>query len=459
MVAIHKTYLNLISLNLLESWSVQSLLDKNVAYNKNYELARIGDFLIKSRDTINIEDGIEYRRVKVKIRNGGVMLRDTEKGENIGTKKQYRAKVGQFIVSKIDARNGSFGIIPSELDGAVVTNDFPLFTVNEKTILSQFLVLITTTKEFIKFAQSCSSGTTNRQRMDIDLFLQQKIPLPSLEEQERIVKAYQTKIKETNELKKEASDLEGEIERYLFKSLGLTKEQIKQQRNLGLQFMNFENLNEWGLDKILNNSNKKSTKHKLTSIEENPNLAICLFRGKSPKYKEGTSSFILNQKCNRWNEIDLTFVKSVEKDWLKSIDLNNLTKEGDILINSTGEGTIGRSSYIKKEFEGLLYDSHLLLLRFDLTKMNPELFVEIFNSDYGQNQMNDIKSAQATKQTELGTSNLARIKFPIPDDIELQNKIVSKIKEFRSQILHNLSNMKSLKKQAEEEFEQEIFGR
>jgi restriction endonuclease S subunit len=91
--------------------------------------------------------------------------------------------------------------------------------------------------------------------------------------------------------------------------------------------------------------------------------------------------------------------------------------------------------------------------------MNPELFVEIFNSDYGQNQMNDIKSAQATKQTELGTSNLARIKFPIPDDIELQNKIVSKIKEFRSQILHNLSNMKSLKKQAEEEFEQEIFGR
>jgi hypothetical protein len=196
----------------------------------------------------------------------------------------------------------------------------------------------------------------------------------------------------------------------------------------------------------------------MTSIEESPNLAINLFRGKSPKYKEGTSSFILNQKCNRWNEIDLAFVKSVETEWLNSVDSNYLTKEGDILINSTGEGTIGRASYIKKEFEGFLYDSHLLLLRLDYTKINPELFVEMFNSYYGQNQVNEIKSAQATKQTELGTSNLVRIRFPLPDDIETQNDIVSKIKKCRIQKMENLSKIKFLKEKALQEFEKAIFS-
>ncbi len=185
MQAIANTYLKYIDLVLLENWSVQGLLDAKFNYSNKYQLARIGDFLIKSRNVVNIEDDKIYNRVTVKINSNGVIPRDTEKGVNIGTKKQYLANSGQFIISKIDARNGAFGIIPNELDNAIVTNDFPLFDVNTKKINPQFLLLITTTKVFIKFAQSCSSGTTNRQRMDIEMFLNQKIPLPKLEEQDK----------------------------------------------------------------------------------------------------------------------------------------------------------------------------------------------------------------------------------------------------------------------------------
>lgn len=456
MVANQKKYLNLISLNLLESWSVQSLLDKKVAYNKKYELARIGDFLIKSRDIVTIEDGEEYRRVTVKIRNGGVTLRDIEKGENIGTKKQYRAKAGQFIVSKIDARNGAFGIIPFELDGAVVTNDFPLFTVNEKAILSQFLVLITTTKEFIKFAQSCSSGTTNRQRMDIDLFLQQKIPLPSLQEQERIVTAYQTKIQEAEKLEKEASELEGEIERYLFEQLGINFKESEEVKK-GIRTISFKNLNEWGLDKIISSETNHSSKYDIVSIDSKKEIAISVFRGKSPKYSDSFHSFILNQKCNRWNEIDLSFVKTVDEKWLKSIDGSFLTQEGDIIINSTGEGTIGRSSLITTDFEGLLYDSHMLLLRLNKRILEPSFFVEVFNSKFGQKQVDEIKSAQATKQTELGVSNLSRIKISVPP-LNIQKEITKTISDLRYRIKQSRLVSLSKRDSANIDFEQEIFG-
>ncbi len=458
MQATANTYLKYIDLILLENWSVQGLLDAKFNYSNKYDQAKIGDFLIKSRNIVNIEDDKEYNRVTVKINNNGVILRDTEKGVNIGTKKQYRANAGQFIISKIDARNGAFGIIPIELDNAIVTNDFPLFDVNTKKINPQFLLLITTTKVFIKFAQSCSSGTTNRQRMDIDMFLNQKIPLPKLEEQDKIVTNYLNKINEAERLKGEVEDLEDEIERYLFDELGISKKNKENKKEVGFQLIDFMNIQEWGLDKILSNSVKNSTKYTLTSIEENPQLAIDLSRGKSPKYKDGTGSFVLNQKCNRWNNIDLSFVKSVDEEWLKSINKNNLTKEADVLINSTGEGTIGRATYIKKEYEGLLYDSHLLLLRLDQRKINPELFVEVFNSEYGQNQVNDIKSAQATKQTELGTSNLARIQFPLPDDMEVQNRIVSKIKEIRFEKLKRTDTASTLTKESKLEFEKIIFN-
>ena len=96
------TYLKYVELVILENWSVQGLIDSQFNYNNKFEQARIGDFLIKNRNIINIEDDKEYNRVTVKINNNGVILRDTEKGVNIGTKKQYRAKSGQFIISKID---------------------------------------------------------------------------------------------------------------------------------------------------------------------------------------------------------------------------------------------------------------------------------------------------------------------------------------------------------------------
>nr|MBA3985367.1 restriction endonuclease subunit S [Flavobacteriales bacterium] len=295
MQATVNTYLKYIDLILLENWSVQSVLNTQFNYSKKYEQARIGDFLIKSRNIVNIEDNKEYKRVTVKINNNGVILRNTEKGINIGTKKQYRANAGQFIISKIDARNGAFGIIPNELDNAIVTNDFPLFDVNTKKINPHFLLLITTTKVFIKFAQSCSSGTTNRQRMDIDMFLNQKIPLPKLEEQDNIVKDYNNKLNEAERLRKKAEVLANEIETILFSELGITKIKSGYKKSVGLKLIGFKNIQEWGLDKIFSNSNIKSSLYKLTSIEENPGLTIDLFRGKSPKYKNDTGAYILNQ--------------------------------------------------------------------------------------------------------------------------------------------------------------------
>jgi restriction endonuclease S subunit len=456
MIAESYNYLHLIPYFQIGNWSVQDLHKNNFAYSDRYKLIAIGTFLTRSKRGIDIKDEEDYKRVTVKTNNGGVFLRDIEKGSNIGTKKQYIISERQFLLSKIDARNGAFGVVPKELDNAIVTNDFPAFGINKNLILPDYLLFITTTERFRKFVQSQSSGTTNRQRLDVDKFLSEKIPLPTLSEQKRLVDKYNASIRQAEILEQQTKDLEKDIENYLCEALGIEKFQNQKWGNGKLYFMNFSSVQEWGIDGIIDNNKYYSSKYNLQSFSTNSKLAIEIFRGKSPKYAPQSNSIVINQKCNRWNELDLNHAKTVDIDWLNTIDRVLFTKEGDILINSTGEGTLGRASTITSYYTNLLYDSHVLLLRVNKELMYPDFFTFVLNSFYGQQQVNSLKSAQSTNQTELGIENLKKILFPVPP-LPIQQKIVNHIRSMKEQIKNLRQRAEEYKKKAIIEFEKEIF--
>ncbi len=456
MQAAVKKYLHFVLFSDLINWSVQYMLDTKFSYAEKHKLVEINNFLKRNKTAIDIEDDEEYKRVTIKINNGGVFLRDIERGINIGTKKQFIVSKGQFLLSKIDARNGAFGVVSKEVNGAIITGNFWTFDVDYSKINPHFLSLITTTPEFIKFSENASNGTTNRHYLQEELFLAQKIPLPSLEEQKQIVENYNASIRQAEALERQANDLEKEIENYLFEVLGIEREEKKNEKNGKLHFTPFSELVIWGFRQQSEEERLKSSKYSIISIEQNPKLAISVFRGKSPKYEENSDAIILNQKCNRWNVIDLAYTKTVNSQWLFSLNKNDFTKKGDILVNSTGEGTIGRATVIRKEHEGLMYDSHILLLRLNEKNVNPEYFTSLFNSSYGQQQVDNIKSAQSTKQTELGVGNLQKIKFPLPP-IDIQEEIANHIQMIRTKIKTLWQNAEENRKRAITEFEQEIF--
>ncbi len=100
----NKNFLKKFQFSSLTNWSARYLLENAFSYNAHFELVPIGDFLVRNKELIEIRDEIEYRRVTIKINNNGVLQRDTEKGENIGTKRQYIVREGQFIRSKVAAK-------------------------------------------------------------------------------------------------------------------------------------------------------------------------------------------------------------------------------------------------------------------------------------------------------------------------------------------------------------------
>jgi type I restriction enzyme, S subunit len=152
-----------------------------------WESVRLKQVLKRTKKEIDVDDLQTYKRLTIRMKGLGVDVRDQVLGAQIGTKRQFLVDEGQFILSKIDARNGAFGIIPKTCTGGIITGNFWVFDVEHTRLDSQYFNFLTKTHQFIEFCIKASEGTTNRLYLQESKFLEQKIPLPPLEEQRRIV--------------------------------------------------------------------------------------------------------------------------------------------------------------------------------------------------------------------------------------------------------------------------------
>jgi len=150
-----------------------------------WQQVELGEVLKPTKNSAAISPETVYSQITVRLYGKGVIERGKILGRDIGSK-QYTASEGQFIISKIDARNGAFGLVPKALDGAVVTGDFLLYQC-AKQLLPSFLYYLANTPYFVDECVKSSEGSTNRVRLKPDKFLAMEIPLPPLAEQQRLV--------------------------------------------------------------------------------------------------------------------------------------------------------------------------------------------------------------------------------------------------------------------------------
>jgi type I restriction enzyme S subunit len=175
--------------------------------SSRWPVVPLGEALTKSDDWVQLHPDQKYKEVTVRLWGNGATLRREVLGAEIASESRLQVHANQFIISRIDARNGASGLIPDELEGAVVSNDFPVFTPIPDRLEPRFLGWLSKTKRFIELCKAASEGTTNRVRLKEDRFLTTTIPLPPLAEQRRLVEridALATKIAEATSLRRQA---------------------------------------------------------------------------------------------------------------------------------------------------------------------------------------------------------------------------------------------------------------
>ena len=104
-----------------------------------WPIARLGEFLTERKEFITIDDFARYKRARVQLHGRGIALRDEIVGAEIKTKSQQVARAGEFLVPEIDAKVGGFGVVPPELDDAIVSSHYFLFQINEQKCLLAWL--------------------------------------------------------------------------------------------------------------------------------------------------------------------------------------------------------------------------------------------------------------------------------------------------------------------------------
>ena len=150
-----------------------------------WPVVALGEVVRHRKEFITIESDETYSRCRVQTSARGVVLRDRVPGDAIKTKKQQVCRAGEFLVAEIDAKLGGYGMVPDELDGAIVSGHYFLFEVDERYLLRRFLHWYCQTANFLE--QVNARGSTNYAAIRPGNVLTYTIPLPSLDEQRRIV--------------------------------------------------------------------------------------------------------------------------------------------------------------------------------------------------------------------------------------------------------------------------------
>lgn len=405
----------------ITSWSVSQQKEHDFGYTDSYPLVAIGRFLCRNKTSIDILDGKKYKRLSIHSKNGGIEVRDEIDGRKIGTKKQFVVRAGQFALSKIDARNGAFGVVPKDADGAIITGNFWTFDVDYSLINTSFLALLTTTESFLKFSEMASNGTTNRHYLQEKLFLEQRIPLPSLEEQNNIIDKYNCANAIIEQHKQQINSEIISFYSYFEKILGLSN-QIQQSHNVGnLQFISFKEMTNWGVSKLVNNrkSPLNSSKYQVVELgqlaEINPKTDISTFRETDSftfipmeDISAEDGSLINNREIKKAKVKGYTKFQNGDIIWARITPCMQNGKSAVLngLINGKGCGST-EFHVIRVRSKQILEQYVHLLLRYEKTLKYAQQF---FTGSAGQQR--------------VPASFLSSLRIPVPP-IAIQEEIIS----------------------------------
>lgn len=262
------------------------------------------------------------------------------------------------------------GVLPARVNQHVA-----IIRANPEMVISSYLLYFLQLRK--PYLLQLASGGATRNALTKKMLEDIEIDIPTIEEQKRIVSIIddlQRKIKKNNEINENLQEQAAAI----FKA--------------------------WFVDYIpFNGDAPKEWKNVI--LED---ITILISRGITPKYSDDSNQIVINQKCIRHHIIDLSLArthmpKKINEKWLHF---------GDLLINSTGTGTLGRTAQVWFQPQNLTVDSHITIVR----PANKNLIFYI--GLWGIEHEKEIESLHtgSTGQTELPRDRVKAMKLACPDN-------------------------------------------
>ena len=310
-------------------------------------------------------------------------------GTDLSTYKIVRT--GQFAYGPVTSRNGdkvSIALLTGE-DCIISSSYVPFEVYKPEELLPEYLMMWFRRSEFDRYARFMSNGSA-REVFDWECMCNVELPVPPIEEQRRIVHDYKVITERIQLLTRLNDNLAAQLQIIFVKLFGAYTDDI---------------------DTILEREQMPQTLSDICSF---------ISKGITPTYSDETNEMIINQKCINNNHINFAYVKyhifkTKNEKWLKN---------GDVLINSTGTGTLGRSAQYWGESNVVTVDSHITIVRADneLYQYYIGVLCQMLQPIFENMQTG------STAQTDLPRERLKNMPIGIPNEqrLTLFNSIAGK---------------------------------
>lgn len=358
-----------------------------------WPLVPLGDVLAHRKEFIQIDDSLKYKRCRVQLHAQGIVLRDEVPGIEIKTKAQQICHSGEFLVAEIDAKVGGFGVVPPDLDGAIVSSHYFLFDVNPALLDIRFLGYFVKTAAFRD--QVAAQGSTNYAAIRPSHVLAYTIPLPPIEEQRRIVERIE-------ELAGKADSLE---------QLGRTVEEEKEEL--------FSRIVSEVSDRLIQ-SHGAEPLEALTSFIGDMNHEM-------PSAVADGMPFISPKDFGPDWTIDFGGAKRISPDDFARHAIKCKPQRHDILM--ARYGTIGAARFVYTDMEFLASYS-IAVIRPDSQRVLPRFLFWMVTSRHIQEQA--IQGIRGSGMADLGLKTIRLFMIPVVGLSE-QTVIVKRLDELRDQ--------------------------
>lgn len=365
------------------SWRI-----RNILVRKAVKMAEL-------RDYIKVKHGFAFKGDHITTNDNGIVLVTPGNFSISGGFKEEKCKFfdGEYPTDYV-LRPGDLIVTMTDLSKAIDTLGYSALVpksertylhnqriglvkiIDEKGLDKHYLYWFMRTSYYQKTIAATSSGSTVHHTSP-DRIMDVEIELPDLEKQ-RAVATFMDNIE--------------------------SKINTNKQINKNLLEQALAIYKDWFCDYALSDGILPEN-WKITTIGA---ISSLVTRGIAPKYDDSSDQIVLNQKCIRDQTIDISLSrrhlpKKINEKWIS---------KGDLLINSTGTGTLGRVAQVWFEANNMTVDSHVTIVR------PKDPILQSYIGFWGLSHESEIEAQHtgSTGQTELPRDRVKAMELPLPDE-------------------------------------------
>ncbi len=375
-------------------------------------------------------------------------------GKNDVKGKLFFARADDVVYSKIDARNGAIGIIPATMPEVVFSSEYPIYSVDRKTALPEYVKLLFRMNSFRERINSIISGSSGRKRVEPSILEGIEVPLPPLATQQAIVDHWKQTQRQVEKARRKADESEAKTRKEFLGDLGFKSRQLAAQPRVFAA--HWSATDAWSAKAVFLRTQQQDLNSGKFPVATGADILESVQHGCSLGPSAiPTSLEVLKISAATKGHYDRTQRKFIADS--ESIRRNFSLRAGDVLMCRTN-GTlayVGMSALVPKDEAALIFPDKLIRVRCG-EKVLPEYLWFVLQTPPLRAQI-ETAARTAVGNYAIGGSDIWNFRFPLPP-LAIQRKLAAKIAAARERIAAERGAAAKLAAYTGREVEEMILG-